>query len=62
MMGMRGEVMEAEKYVPPIAGRLGKLRLDFGENTVGPSPKVVKALRGLTAEVVAAYPESRRLA
>ena len=54
--------MEAEKYVPPIAGRLGKLRLDFGENTVGPSPKVVKALRGLTAEVVAAYPESRRLA
>ncbi len=62
MTQFRKEVRDAERYVPPIAGRLGKLRLDFGENTVGPSPKVMRALRGLTAEEVSAYPESRWLA
>jgi len=33
------------------------LRLDFNENTVGPSPKVVQALRAMPAEHVAIYPE-----
>ncbi len=33
------------------------LRLDFNENTVGPSPKVVEALRAIPAEHVAIYPE-----
>ena len=62
MTQMRKEVMEAEPYIPPVAGRLGQLRLDFGENTMRPSPKVMKALRGLTAEEVCAYPESKPLA
>jgi histidinol-phosphate aminotransferase len=33
------------------------LRLDFNENTVGPSPKVVQAIRAIPAEHVAIYPE-----
>jgi histidinol-phosphate aminotransferase len=33
------------------------LRLDFNENTVGPSPKVVEAIRAIPAENVAIYPE-----
>jgi histidinol-phosphate aminotransferase len=33
------------------------LRLDFNENTVGPSPKVVQAIRAMPAEHFAIYPE-----
>jgi histidinol-phosphate aminotransferase len=33
------------------------LRLDFNENTVGPSPKVVEALRAIPADQIAVYPE-----
>jgi histidinol-phosphate aminotransferase len=31
-------------YSPPTAGRAGKLRLDFNENTVGCSPRVIAAI------------------
>jgi histidinol-phosphate aminotransferase len=45
-------------YSPPTAGRMGKLRLDFNENTVGASPRVVEALKQLvTEEGLAVYPE-----
>jgi len=45
-------------YSPPTAGRAGKLRLDFNENTVGCSPRVVAALRdGLDAGRLSVYPE-----
>jgi histidinol-phosphate aminotransferase len=45
-------------YSPPTAGRLGKLRLDFNENTVGASPKVLAYLREqLSSERLAVYPE-----
>lgn len=45
-------------YSPPTAGRLGKLRLDFNENTVGASPRVIEALsRFLNEERLAVYPE-----
>jgi len=33
------------------------LRLDFNESTVGPSPKVLEAIRGLPPEAYSAYPE-----
>jgi histidinol-phosphate aminotransferase len=33
------------------------LRLDFNENTLGPSPKVVEAIRALSPEAYATYPE-----
>lgn len=45
-------------YTPPTGGRTGKLRLDFNENTVGASPKVVEYLREhLTEAGLAVYPE-----
>jgi len=45
-------------YSPPTAGRAGKLRLDFNENTVGCSPRVIAALKErLSAESLAVYPE-----
>lgn len=44
-------------YSGPGSGRLGKLRLDFNENTRGCSTKVLDALRSASAESVSAYPE-----
>ncbi len=44
-------------YVAPLEGRRGLLRLDFNENTVGPSPRVVEAIRALPPEFYATYPE-----
>ena len=47
-------------YSPPSGGRAGKLRLDFNENTVGASPRVVEAItRYLTADALTVYPEYR---
>ncbi len=54
----RAAVQRMAPYSPPTAGRAGKLRLDFNENTVGCSPRVIEALRrGLCAEGLAVYPE-----
>jgi histidinol-phosphate aminotransferase len=45
-------------YTPPTGGRAGKLRLDFNENTVGCSPKVIEFLKQhLTADALTIYPE-----
>ena len=45
-------------YSPPSGGREGKLRLDFNENAVGCSPRVIEALtRYLTADHLSIYPE-----
>jgi len=45
-------------YSPPTAGRADKLRLDFNENTVGCSPRVIEFLRErLDAGGLAVYPE-----
>jgi histidinol-phosphate aminotransferase len=43
-------------YHPPLAGREG-LRLDFNENTVGCSPRVLKKLGRMTADDLTKYPE-----
>ncbi len=53
----RPEVESLQAYSAPLEGRRGMLRLDFNENTVGPSPKVVEALRAIPAEQIAVYPE-----
>src|SRR6185437_3606021 len=54
----RPAVKAMAPYVPPTAGRTGKLRLDFNENTVGCSPRVIEALhRGLDAAALSVYPE-----
>ena len=41
----------------PIEGRVGALRLDFNENTVGCSAAALRAVGKLTAEQLATYPE-----
>jgi histidinol-phosphate aminotransferase len=53
----RAEVECLQAYSAPLEGRRGRLRLDFNENTVGPSPKVVEAIRAIPAEHYAIYPE-----
>lgn len=53
----RQAILRMEPYHPPSSGRGGKMRLDFNENTVGCSPRVVARLRKLTAASLAAYPE-----
>ena len=56
MLSPRRGVHSIPIYHPPLAGRQG-LRLDFNENTVGPSPRVLARLNRLTAEDLARYPE-----
>ena len=53
----RPEVESLQAYSAPLEGRRGLLRLDFNENTVGPSPKVVEAIRAIPADQYAIYPE-----
>lgn len=54
----RRAVREMAAYFPPTAGREGKLRLDFNENTDGCSPKVAEFVRErISAERLAIYPE-----
>jgi histidinol-phosphate aminotransferase len=56
MLSPREAVRTLPSYHPPLAGRDG-LRLDFNENTVGCSPRVLERLRRLGTEEVARYPE-----
>lgn len=57
----REAVRAMAPYSPPTSGRSGNLRLDFNENTVGASPKVVEALREFaTADHLTIYPEYER--
>jgi len=56
MLEARAAVRTLPTYHPPLGGRLG-LRLDFNENTVGCSPRVLARLRELTSEELARYPE-----
>jgi histidinol-phosphate aminotransferase len=54
----RPAVLAMAPYSPPTAGRAGKLRLDFNENTVGCSPQVIDAIKqGIDAGLLAVYPE-----
>src|SRR5437016_6146501 len=54
----RPAVLAMKPYSPPTAGRAGKLRLDFNENTVGCSPRVIEALQdGIQAGGLPVYPE-----
>ncbi|WP_320673616.1 histidinol-phosphate transaminase [Prochlorococcus sp. MIT 1341] len=53
----RLEVDNLNPYSAPLEGRRQFLRLDFNENTLGPSPIVVNALRDIPASEIAIYPE-----
>ena len=52
----RARVLATPEYHPPLAGRYA-LRLDFNENTLAPSPRVLAKLQQLTAEGLTVYPE-----
>ena len=52
----RSLVLSMPEYHPPLASRTA-LRLDFNENTLAPSPRVMARLRELTAEALTVYPE-----
>ena len=56
MLNARAAVRTLKEYHPPLGGREG-LRLDFNENTVGCSPRVLEVLRKLDSEVLAKYPQ-----
>ena len=45
MIKPRKAVLEMQEYKPPTSGRGDFLRLDFNENTLGCSPKVMEALK-----------------
>ena len=53
----RPDVERLRGYSAPLEGRRGLLRLDFNENTIGPSPAVVEAIRSFPADQIAVYPE-----
>jgi histidinol-phosphate aminotransferase len=52
----RAGVRRMKEYHPPVAGRDG-LRLDFNENTLACSPRVIERLRRITAADLTRYPE-----
>ena len=54
---VRKAILDRRTYEAPAEGRLGKIRLDFNENTAGCSPAVLRALAKLTPQQLAMYPE-----
>ncbi len=54
----RRAVLDMAPYSPPTGNRAGKLRLDFNENTLGCSPRIIEFLKQqLSAEKLAVYPD-----
>ena len=53
----RPEVERMVRYSAPLEGRRDLLRLDFNENTIGPSPKVFDAIKNITSKEISIYPE-----
>ena len=44
-------------YSAPLENRRNLLRLDFNENTLGPSPRVLEALHKIKLDEISIYPE-----
>jgi len=54
----RDAVLAMAPYAPPTGNRAAQLRLDFNENTIGCSPRVIDFLRSrLSADQLAVYPD-----
>ncbi len=53
----REEVDALNPYSAPLEGRRNLLRLDFNENTIGPSPCVIEALSKISRDEISIYPE-----
>jgi len=59
---VRKAILERRTYDAPAEGRAGKVRLDFNENTAGCSPAVTHALRQMSGQQLAMYPEYEKSA
>ncbi|MBW3041247.1 pyridoxal phosphate-dependent aminotransferase [Prochlorococcus marinus] len=57
MPNPREEIKALNPYSAPLEGRRNLLRLDFNENTIGPSPLVIESLRKITRDEISIYPE-----
>ena len=57
MIKPRKSVELLAPYNPPLNKRSDFVRLDFNENTVGCSPKVLEALKSVTNEEISMYPD-----
>ena len=53
----REEIINMKSYTAPLENRRNLLRLDFNENTLGPSPKVLEALQAIKLDEISIYPE-----
>ena len=53
----REEIINMQSYSAPLENRRDLLRLDFNENTLGPSPKVFEALKAIKLDEISIYPE-----
>jgi len=53
----REEIINMQSYSAPLENRRNLLRLDFNENTLGPSPKVFEALKAIKLDEISIYPE-----
>tara|TARA_Y100001968_G_scaffold259285_1_gene246483 strand:- start:22229 stop:23335 length:1107 start_codon:yes stop_codon:yes gene_type:complete len=53
----RKEIKNMKAYSAPLENRRDFLRLDFNENTLGPSPEVYKAIQNIRSNYIAIYPE-----
>ncbi len=54
---VRQAILDRKTYEAPAEGRLKKTRLDFNENTSGCGPAALRALRKLSPQQIAMYPE-----
>ncbi len=51
------EILNMKSYSAPLENRRNLLRLDFNENTLGPSPNVFKAIKSINLNEISIYPE-----
>ena len=61
MIQPRKAIEKMKPYNPPLEARRGLLRLDFNENTIGCSPKVIETIRKISTDEIATYPEYNEL-
>jgi len=51
------EIINMQSYSAPLENRRNLLRLDFNENTLGPSQKVYEAIKNIRINHISIYPE-----
>ena len=53
----REEIINMQSYSAPLENRRNLLRLDFNENTLGPSQSVYEAIKRIKLDEISIYPE-----